>query len=93
MKNNGGGHLNHDLFWSVDGARAAQRAPRGALGEALDEDFGSFEAFRKKFSDVGRANISRAAGWRWRWITLAQKLEIVDLKDHEVLHGQRSTAS
>ena len=45
VKNNGGGHLNHDLFWQLDDARTRRAQPRGALAEALGRDFGSFEAF------------------------------------------------
>src|SRR5690554_6833569 len=49
VRNNGGGHANHSLFWQIlkvnNGA-----GPTGALAEAIDKAFGSFEAFKEKFS-------------------------------------------
>ena len=90
VKNNGGGHLNHDLFWKSM-APAPSTAPRGALGEAIERDFGSLDAFRKKFSDASARHF--ASGW----VALShdhasRKLAIVDLKDHEVLQGSDATA-
>jgi superoxide dismutase, Fe-Mn family len=90
VKNNGGGHLNHDLFWKSL-APAPSPVPRGALGQALERDFGSLDAFRKKFSDAAAKHF--ASGW----VALSlehssQKLAIVDLKDHEVLQGNDATA-
>jgi len=90
VKNNGGGHLNHDLFWRSMTPRAAHD-PRGPLAEALGRDFGSAEAFRAKFSDVAAKHF--ASGW----VALvhqhaAKKLAIVELKDHEVVRGSEATA-
>ncbi|HEV7608857.1 MAG TPA: superoxide dismutase [Steroidobacteraceae bacterium] len=91
VRNNGGGHLNHDLFWrTLAPASASARAPRGALGDALSKEFGSFDTFRTKFSDAAARHF--ASGW----VALAQdyatkKLKIVDLKDHEVLRSSDST--
>jgi superoxide dismutase, Fe-Mn family len=89
VKNNGGGHLNHDLFWKSM-APAPSTPPRGALGQALERDFGSLDAFRKKFGDVAAKHF--ASGW----VALSHdhatgKLTIVDLKDHEVLQGSDAT--
>jgi Fe-Mn family superoxide dismutase len=82
VRNNGGGHLNHDLFWSVL-TPAPAAAPAGAFAEALKKQFRSFEEFRKKFSDAAAKHF--ASGW----VALAldhesRTLEIVDLKDHDV---------
>ena len=90
VRNNGGGHLNHDLFWRSL-APAPSRPPRGSLGDALAKDFGSFEAFREEFSDAASKHF--ASGW----VALAlehasRKLKIVGLKDHEVLSGADATA-
>jgi Fe-Mn family superoxide dismutase len=90
VKNNGGGHLNHDLFWKSM-APAPSTLPRGALGESIERDFGSLDAFRKKFSDASARHF--ASGW----VALShdhasRKLAIVDLKDHEVLQGSDATA-
>jgi superoxide dismutase, Fe-Mn family len=89
VKNNGGGHLNHDLFWRSM-TPATLREPRGALAEALTRDFGSFEAFRTKFSDVAAKHF--ASGW----VALVlghgiKKLGIVSLKDHEIVRAHEAT--
>jgi Fe-Mn family superoxide dismutase len=90
VKNNGGGHLNHDLFWKSL-APAPSHAPRGALGEALERDFGSIDAFRTKFNDTATRHF--ASGWVALSLDhAARKLSIADLKDHEVLHGGDATA-
>jgi Fe-Mn family superoxide dismutase len=90
VKNNGGGHLNHDLFWKSL-APAPSHAPRGALGQALERDFGSIDTFRKKFGDAAAKHF--ASGWVALSLDHAsQKLAIVDLKDHEVLQGSEATA-
>jgi len=90
VKNNGGGHLNHDLFWRSMTPRAS-REPHGALADALTKDFGSVEAFRTKFSDVAAKHF--ASGW----VALVhqhsvKKLAIVELKDHEVVRAAEATA-
>ena len=90
VKNNGGGHLNHDLFWKSL-APAPSTPPRGALGQALERDFGSLDAFRKKFSDAAAKHF--ASGWVALSLDHAsRKLGIVHLKDHEVLQGSEGTA-
>ena len=90
VKNNGGGHLNHDLFWSVLAPPAAQ-SPQGAFAQALDREFGSLGGFQKKFSDTAAKHF--ASGWVA--LTLersSKKLEIVDLQDHEVVAPGTKTA-
>ncbi len=83
VKNNGGGHLNHDLFWNTM-APAAPKKPAGALAEALEAGFGSFDKFREKFSDVAAKHF--ASGWVSLALDLAtRKLEIVELHEHAVL--------
>ena len=89
VKNNGGGHLNHDLFWNSL-APAPAREPRGALGEALERDFGSLDAFRTKFSDTAATHF--ASGWVALALQQATgKLSIVELANHEVLQGGEAT--
>jgi superoxide dismutase, Fe-Mn family len=62
VRNNGGGHYNHSLFWTVmspDGGGD----PAGLLGEAIEEAFGSYQKFREEFE---RAALSRfGSGWAW----------------------------
>jgi Fe-Mn family superoxide dismutase len=83
VRNNGGGHLNHDFFWSVMTPSPA-KAPRGLLAEGIEKSLGSFDIFRKKFSELAEKHF--ASGW----VALARdhgsgKLEILELKDHEVV--------
>ena len=62
VRNNGGGHLNHSLFWesmSPDGGGA----PDGDLAAAIDSAFGSFDAFKEQFEAAGVARFG--SGWVW----------------------------
>lgn len=62
VRNNGGGHANHSLFWellSADGGGA----PTGALAEAIDKKFGSFDKFKEQFSAAGATRFG--SGWAW----------------------------
>jgi Fe-Mn family superoxide dismutase len=59
VRNNGGGHLNHSMFWKLMKAGGAQ--PTGALGEAISRDFGSFDEFKTKFNETGVKQFG--SGW------------------------------
>jgi len=62
VRNNGGGHLNHSLFWesmSADGGGA----PEGDLAAAIDEAFGSFDVFKETFEAAGVGQFG--SGWAW----------------------------
>ena len=62
VRNNGGGHLNHSLFWesmSPDGGGE----PDGELGEAINSAFGSFDAFKEEFKNAGIGQFG--SGWAW----------------------------
>lgn len=62
IRNNGGGHFNHSLFWSVMGPDAGGR-PTGDLAAAIDSAFGSFESFQEQFE---KAAVTRfGSGWSW----------------------------
>jgi len=62
VRNNGGGHYNHDLFWNIL-SPAGGGAPVGTLGKAIDAKFGSFDAFKEEFK---KASITRfGSGWAW----------------------------
>lgn len=88
--NNGGGHMNHDIFWNSMTPRAQQQ-PQGALAEAIARDFGSFEEFRRKFSAAAAAHF--ASGWVALSLDLATgKLEVAELHEHTVLRpGAKQT--
>ena len=62
VRNNGGGHANHSLFWEIMAPKAGG-APTGDIAEALKSSFGSFESFKEKFT---KAALDRfGSGWAW----------------------------
>jgi len=73
VRNNGGGFFNHSLFWSVMSADAGG-APTGALAEAIDAAFGSFEAFKETFSKAAATRFG--SGWAWLCVHKGGKLEV-----------------
>lgn len=62
VRNNGGGHWNHTFFWNIIGPDAGG-APTGDIAKAIDEAFGSFDAFKEAFA---KAAVGRfGSGWAW----------------------------
>jgi Fe-Mn family superoxide dismutase len=62
VRNNGGGFINHNLFWETMGPNAGG-APTGALAAAIDAAFGSFDAFKTQFANAGATRFG--SGWAW----------------------------
>jgi Fe-Mn family superoxide dismutase len=62
VRNNGGGHANHSLFWTVMGPNGGG-APGGNLGDALSSAFGDFDTFKQQFSDAAATRFG--SGWAW----------------------------
>lgn len=62
VRNNGGGHANHSLFWTIMSPNGGG-APSGALGSAIDSKFGSFDEFKNAFSHA--AGTRFGSGWAW----------------------------
>jgi len=62
VRNNGGGHANHSLFWVTMGPRAGGR-PTGAIADAIASSFGSFERFKDEFTTAGLKRFG--SGWVW----------------------------
>ncbi len=60
VRNNGGGHANHSMFWTIM-KKNEDGKPSGALSDAIDRDFGSFEDFKTKFNDAGVKQFG--SGW------------------------------
>ena len=73
VRNNGGGHYNHTLFWGIMGPGKGGK-PTGKLSEAIDEEFGSFENFREDFSSAAANRFG--SGWAWLVIDEAGKLVV-----------------
>ena len=62
VRNNAGGHLNHSMFWLIMGPKAGG-APTGAIADAINSSFGSFDSFKEQF---GKAAAGRfGSGWAW----------------------------
>ena len=62
VRNNGGGHYNHTLFWNIMGPKGGG-APVGNLGSAINGAFGGFDAFKEKFAAAGATRFG--SGWAW----------------------------
>ena len=62
VRNNGGGHANHSMFWKLLGPKAGG-APSGKLADDLKTTFGSFDAFKEKFEAAGMGRFG--SGWAW----------------------------
>lgn len=73
VRNNGGGHYNHSLFWNILTPNASQ-APSGALADAINAAFGNFDEFKTKFAAAGATRFG--SGWAWLTKNSAGKLEI-----------------
>lgn len=73
VRNNGGGHANHSLFWTVmspDGGGS----PEGALADAINETFGGYDSFKEKFSAAAATRFG--SGWAWLSVDNGGKLVI-----------------
>jgi len=73
MRNNGGGHYNHELFWKSMSPNSAEK-PSGKLAAAIDSSFGSFDTFKTQFSDAGKGRFG--SGWAWLFVDGDKKLRI-----------------
>ena len=65
VRNNGGGHFNHSLFWKVM-QRGGVGKPSGELADAIDSAFGSFDEFKTKFSQAAATRFG--SGWAWLYV-------------------------
>lgn len=73
VRNNGGGHANHSLFWTVMSPQGGG-LPSGALAEAIDAELGGFEAFKKAFTQAALTRFG--SGWAWLCVTPEGKLTV-----------------
>ena len=79
VRNNGGGHANHSMFWKLL-APGAGRAPSGKLADELKSAFGTFESFKEKFEAGGLGRFG--SGWVWLVVNHG-KLEIVSTANQD----------
>jgi superoxide dismutase, Fe-Mn family len=80
VRNNGGGHYNHSMFWTIMGPNAGG-TPIGALAEAINSAFGSFDEFKTKFSTAGTTRFG--SGWAWLIKDSSGKLQITSTPNQD----------
>jgi len=80
VRNNGGGHLNHALFWASMSPNGGG-SPSGKLGEAIDKHFGSFDEFKKKFAEAGANRFG--SGWAWLCVHPDGKLHVTSTANQD----------
>jgi Fe-Mn family superoxide dismutase len=88
VRNNGGGHANHSMFWKILSAKGGG-APVGKLGDDVKAAFGSFDAFKEKFEAAGLGRFG--SGWVWLIVNNG-KLEIVSTANQDSPLMGRSVA-
>lgn len=88
VRNNGGGHLNHSLFWRWI-APGGSREPKGKVLDAIKSTFGSFDAFKEQFTQAGLTRFG--SGWAWLVLDRSGKLKIYSTgnQDAPVMEGNR----
>jgi Fe-Mn family superoxide dismutase len=81
VRNNGGGHHNHSLFWEIlNPAGKPGSVPVGKLAEAITSTFGTFDAFKEKFTAAATTRFG--SGWAWL-IKKGDKIEIISLPNQD----------
>ena len=88
VRNNGGGHANHTMFWKLMGPNAGGK-PSGKLLEDINATFGSFDAFKEKFEAAGVGRFG--SGWAWLIVNKAGKLEVTSTanQDNPIMEGNK----
>ncbi len=79
VRNNGGGHANHTMFWEIMGPNAGGQ-PTGALADAINQAFGSFDAFKEQFAKAATTRFG--SGWAWL-ISNGGRLEITSTANQD----------
>ena len=87
VRNNGGGHVNHTMFWQIMGAKKGGN-PTGAIADAINKTFGSFDAFKEKFETAGANQFG--SGWAWLVKTRSGELKVTSTpnQDNPMSNGE-----
>jgi Fe-Mn family superoxide dismutase len=87
VRNNGGGHANHSMFWEIMGPKKGGK-PEGKLATAINTSFGSFDQFKEKFAAVAVGRFG--SGWAWLLKDKSGKLEITSTanQDSPLMEGK-----
>lgn len=80
IRNNGGGHINHTMFWKMISPEGGGN-PTGKVKDAIDKKFGSFENFKKEFSEAATKRFG--SGWAWLVINKDKELEIMSTPNQD----------
>ncbi len=80
VRNNGGGHANHSLFWKILGPNAGG-APTGKLAEAINTTFGNFDDFKAKIEQAGATRFG--SGWAWLIVGADKQLSIASTPNQD----------
>jgi Fe-Mn family superoxide dismutase len=80
VRNNGGGHYNHSLFWTVLSPNGG-KAPTGELADAINEAFGSFDELKKQLQTAGATRFG--SGWSWLIVNEAGKLQVTSTPNQD----------
>jgi len=80
VRNNGGGHFNHSLFWTAIGPGAGGK-PAGSLASAIDRDLGGFDSFKVEFSKAAMGRFG--SGWAWLALGPGRKLAILSTANQD----------
>jgi Fe-Mn family superoxide dismutase len=87
VRNNGGGHVNHTMFWQIMGPNKGGN-PTGAVAEAINKTFGSFDAFKEKFEAAGVNQFG--SGWAWLARTKSGEFKVTSTpnQDNPLSNGE-----
>ncbi|MFP7332171.1 superoxide dismutase [Shouchella clausii] len=90
VRNNGGGHLNHSLFWQVIAPPTGANEMSPALKEAIDKAFGSFEGFKETFTKAATTRFG--SGWAWLVVNESKELEVYSTanQDNPIMDGKQA---
>lgn len=88
VRNNGGGHHNHSLFWEIMAPNAGSN-PSGKIGEAIAQTFGDFETFKKQFAQAAATRFG--SGWAWLVVNGEGKLQVYSTanQDSPLMEGHK----
>ncbi len=86
--NNGGGHANHSLFWTIMKPNGGGK-PSGDLAAAINSTFGDFDNFKKQFSDAAATRFG--SGWAWLCVNKEGKLEVLSTANQDSPYMNRLT--
>ncbi len=88
VRNNGGGHANHTLFWTIMSPQGGGE-PTGPIAEAIAKTFGDFASFKAAFNEAGKTQFG--SGWAWLVLTSDGKLEVTQTANQDSPYSNGST--